>query len=111
MFLGNEGDHGPGVSLRTERKESDGYWCIHVKLTTLAMGRALQLTSIVLLSAKERRQGAGWCVCVCVCVRVCVCVSACMYTCMNAGKVHPTQKFGTSFKLGMDQRLSEVRVG
>lgn len=59
MFLGNEGDHGLGVSPRTERKESDGYWCIHVKRTTLAAGRELHLTSIVLLSAKERRQGAG----------------------------------------------------
>lgn len=30
---------------------------------------------------------------------------------MHTGKVHPTQKFGTSFKLGMDQWLSEVRAG
>ena len=87
MFLGNEGDHGPGVSLRTERKESDGYWCIHVKLTTLAVGRALQLTSIVLLSAKERRQGAGWCVCVCVCA--CVCVCECMHVHMYECRESP----------------------
>lgn len=42
---------------------------------------------------------------------VCVCVSLCTYTRMHTGKVHPTQKFGTSFKLGMDQWLSEVRAG